>query len=600
MDRTPAKLACVLAVAALLFPGMVGALDDGGRQDPLVTDQRTVLERMREVEKRLIEMARDLEQSDPIRAGQLMNAVTAARKEFIVDDMGVAVRMLEEERYGEAEEVQQEVLNNLRTLLDALSVQQWRTELARLEEHLRILDDLIGRQQHAAEDGAGRGDLEEARREQQGILRDTEALLSQMQDGRTGRSGPGSENVGKARDPMARAVGSLEKGDRTEAAGRQREALNALEAARQELRDAMADLKRARQRELLARLEKMFREMLASQHVILADTVDADRALAGLADIDREQKMQVHALAVRERELLSVAHEAKVLLEEDGTSVALPSAVDALKAHIERAAGRLDKLDVGKVTQAIERDVEDTLKALIAALRATRDRRANDPQDAARQQREGRKGMPSLVSVLQELKVLRALQGMLNQRTERLDAWREAGELPQELEGLRQGQARLREMAMALLDTAPLSEVVQRMANVEDLLARGSTGRETQARQGEIVGLLDVLIAAVEGLQRSGGAGAQAAGKEGEGRQPAPPAGNRFSVRPADRSTLPGGEWQHEASVTEPGPDEHWLAVLPPAEREKVVQAFQDGLVPLRYRVLLEQYSVRLADEPAP
>lgn len=152
--------------------------------------------------------------------------------------------------------------------------------------------------------------------------------------------------------------------------------------------------------------------------------------------------------------------------------------------------------------------------------------------------------------------------------------------------------------------TQMLNELVQRnedgIAEVVDLmnysgrrLRLGTSGDDVQPQQKRIIELLDRLIQEAEqaeqSSQNSGGGG----GGGGSGNQ-----GGRSPSNPMQDSSLPGGSGS-EGSLREARratPGEAWGA-MPPAERERILQALKDSFPP-RYRQLVEQYYEELAKKP--
>jgi hypothetical protein len=105
------------------------------------------------------------------------------------------------------------------------------------------------------------------------------------------------------------------------------------------------------------------------------------------------------------------------LLREDGTAVALPEAVDQMRADMQQVADRLAQAKVGQVTQSIELDIIASLEEIIEALK-----KAQKDQEKKRQlpnpPQMGECDSP-LVDKLAELKMIRALQMRINNRTQR-------------------------------------------------------------------------------------------------------------------------------------------------------------------------------------
>src|SRR5690606_30033264 len=120
----------------------------------------------------------------------------------------------------------------------------------------------------------------------------------------------------------------------------------------------------------------------------------------------------------QEAELVLEATKALTLLREEGTAVAFPEAVEQMREDMQLVVGRLERVDVGELTQAIELDIIDALKEMIEALQKEMEK--NDQQPPPGEQPPGQPQDPALVETLAELKMLRSLQLRVNGRTQRL------------------------------------------------------------------------------------------------------------------------------------------------------------------------------------
>jgi hypothetical protein len=119
----------------------------------------------------------------------------------------------------------------------------------------------------------------------------------------------------------------------------------------------------------------------------------------------------------KEAEIVSEADRALNLLREEGSAVAFPEAVGAMREDMEQTVGRLAESKVGEITQRIEQDVIAALEEMIAALKkAQKDLADKKPQPG---QGGGEPTDPPLVDKIAELKVIRALQLRVNDRTRR-------------------------------------------------------------------------------------------------------------------------------------------------------------------------------------
>lgn len=138
-----------------------------------------------------------------------------------------------------------------------------------------------------------------------------------------------------------------------------------------------------------------------------------------------------------------------------------------------------------------------------------------------------------------------------------------------------------------------IGEVVDLMNFCGRRLDATDTGQKVIDRQARIVELLDELIEQAEQQESSSSSSSGGGGGGSDGK------GGPSPANPMQQSTLPGG-----AGTTGDGtgnnkranPAEAWGS-MPPAEREKILQALRDSF-PSRYRRLVEQYYADLAKEP--
>lgn len=272
------------------------------------------------------------------------------------------------------------------------------------------------------------GQSEPGQRGQQGHQQEQEGQPGQegqSQQGQPSPSEPGkkadSQNPARVRLDAARkrmdaAQKRLEEAKRADAVKEQEEAIRELEEAKAELEAILRQLREEEIERMLARLESRFRHMLDLQREVYEGT----QRLDGVPAAERTPSHTIDAgrLASREAEILSEADRARLLLQEDGTAVAFPEAVDQMRADMAQIHQRLTAADVGKMTQAVEEDVIAALEEMIEALvRAQKEMQNQEQQPPPDQQ--GQPQDEPLVDSLAELKMIRALQVRVNRRTDR-------------------------------------------------------------------------------------------------------------------------------------------------------------------------------------
>src|SRR5207302_4876270 len=132
---------------------------------------------------------------------------------------------------------------------------------------------------------------------------------------------------------------------------------------------------------LQARCEKM----LAMQTLVLSGTEGIFKVVEAVADKQptRQNKLDSLKLSDNEKDIVIEANKAIEMLEAEGSAVAFPEVFQQVRQDMMHVQRRLEITDVGVVTQAIEKDIIETLKEMIEALKK------------ARQEMEAQKSPPS-------------------------------------------------------------------------------------------------------------------------------------------------------------------------------------------------------------
>ncbi len=259
------------------------------------------------------------------------------------------------------------------------------------------------------------------------------------------RQTPGRDELEKARRDMERAIDKLKKKQRHDASDAQDDALANLQKAKEKLEEILRQLREEERERFLAMLEARFQRMLALQLIVYDGTIKLDKTPDG----DRSGRHSTRSLqlARQEDEIALEASKAIMLLREEGTAIAFPEAVEQMRDDMRIVVSRLERTDVGELTQAIEREIIDALEEMIDSLQKeiekNKDKKKDEPPS-----KEGQPQDPALVDQLAELKMLRTLQMRINHRTKRLGRLVE-GEQAQEqdiigqLQNLADRQARI-------------------------------------------------------------------------------------------------------------------------------------------------------------
>jgi hypothetical protein len=172
---------------------------------------------------------------------------------------------------------------------------------------------------------------------------------------------------------------------------------------------------------LLAALQARCEKMLAMQIQVLAGTeqVFAKIQLHKDKQADNFDKRDSLKLSDDEKEIVVEATKAIEMLEAEGSAVAFPEVFKQVREDMKHVQRRLGVVDTGVVTQAIERDIIDTLKEMIEALKKARQeldkgKKPPPPGQSKQQPQQDQK----LLDQIAELKMIRSMQKRVNTRTE--------------------------------------------------------------------------------------------------------------------------------------------------------------------------------------
>ncbi len=225
---------------------------------------------------------------------------------------------------------------------------------------------------------------------------------------------PGREEVENALDKMKKAIEDLKKKNRDNAARDQDQAIAELEKAKAKLEEILRQLREEEQKIMLAALEARFRKMLQMQ-------VTIRKSSQQIAQIEPDKRLPRHRarsiqLARDEQDIVQEANKALILLREEGSSVAFPEAVQAIREDMQTTTKRLNEFQVDELTIAIEDDIIEALEEMVEALRKEMEKLEEGEKQ---KQQQGEPQDPALVDLIAELKLLRSLQIRINRRTER-------------------------------------------------------------------------------------------------------------------------------------------------------------------------------------
>ncbi len=228
---------------------------------------------------------------------------------------------------------------------------------------------------------------------------------------------PGREDLEEARQEMEKAIEELkEKKDRNKASKHQDEAIRQLLEAKEKLEEILRQLREEEKSLTLASLESRFRKMLSMQLLVYQETVRLEKEGE---DKDANLIARGKQLATSEEEIVQEVDKALVVLREEGSSVAFPEAVEAIREDTASIVQLLDQGKAGELTQTLEQAVIEAIEEMVDALQKEMEKKKDEEQQQGEQQ-QGQPQDKPLVDALSELKMLRSLQLRINRRTRQL------------------------------------------------------------------------------------------------------------------------------------------------------------------------------------
>jgi hypothetical protein len=251
---------------------------------------------------------------------------------------------------------------------------------------------------------------------QEGQPQEGQPQEGQPQEGQSQQT-PGREELERAKRDMERAIEKLKKNQRNAASDAQDDALANLQKAKEKLEEILKQLREEERERFLAMLEARFQQMLAMQIKVYDGTRSIDKTAA--ADRSGQHSTRSLQLARNEEEIAIEATKALTLLRDEGSAIAFPEAVEQMRDDMRIVITRLERTEVGELTQSIEKEIIDALEEMIDALQKemekSKDKKKEEQGKDSQQQQD-----QELVDQLAELKMLRTLQLRINHRTKRL------------------------------------------------------------------------------------------------------------------------------------------------------------------------------------
>ena len=276
-----------------------------------------------------------------------------------VNDQKLAEQKLGEGKGKPAAESESEAIDKMQKALNGLEEERNRIAGIDPEDLGKLTED----QKETAQETAK---LSEEIEKSNGSEGDSDQQQDPLKEGQEAAQNA----IDSANEKMNSAAGQLAEGNPGQAAQQQKEAIEDLNRAKEEIDKQLEELQQQEKMEALVQLEQMFTEMLEKQKegsakvlVLEAKRQDQDGRLK------RADRIELRSVEILERKLSEKSDEAVTLLNDEGSSVVVRNVVEGMKNDLVAIADRVDDNETGAFVQRSQKEVELTLQELIDAVK---------------------------------------------------------------------------------------------------------------------------------------------------------------------------------------------------------------------------------------
>lgn len=396
----------------------------------LADRQGNVSRGLQGLQEQMNEMAKKIEESDPLAAAALRDAADESRKQGTAAKMGETADRLAKNQMGEARAGQEQARQELKELVDSIQNRRER-ELARLvkelknaEAELKALKDRQTQNLKKTEaarknqDAKQRADeLKKLAKEQEEIQKELNKQLKKLAK----LNAEGAAQAGsRASAKMSKAKADLDQDQGEQAGQDQEEALADLEDAEEQVAQARKDLEEQLAMEQLAKMGDELKSLAERQGKMVED----------ITNYETLRTKREGSLTVAQRTGVRNLGRVQEGLKDESASLAeklegAPVFALTLKRAgqaMDDAAQRLLTLKTDEETQRAARAAARRFEQLINALKP--DKPKNGGQGQGGGDGQGGGGGGDGIPPAAQVKMLKALQEEINDRTEFFDELR--------------------------------------------------------------------------------------------------------------------------------------------------------------------------------
>ncbi len=383
-----------------------------------------------EVRQGMQQAAAEIEQSDPLFAQTVADALVRAAELAVSGQMRSAGGSIQRNQIGQAIRQQEKILQDLQEILDILAnrreheltrlIKQLReaeadlAEMARREEGLR---KQIDEAENLPDQQQRRSELERLGRQQEQLQQEAERMARRLE---RLLAESAAQTTSQAAEKMHQAGQSARQGQGRGAAKQAQAAKQDLDEARRQVAQRRRQAEAELAMEQMAQLQETLQGMHGQQSQMLRETVRLDRLFQDQGQLTRAQAASLHALA-RGQSLLQ--SETVALTEKLVGAEVFNLALSGAASEMGRAAALLDRRRTGAATQQAEQNALRRLDQLLEALEPVPPEGSPDESGEGGSGGAGKQGAPpgNALQTLAELKLLKLLQQEVNARTQALE-----------------------------------------------------------------------------------------------------------------------------------------------------------------------------------
>ena len=326
-----------------------------------------------------------------------------------IDDQKIAEKKLGEGKGKLAADAESKAIDNMQKALNDLEKE--RNRVAGIDP-----EDLEGLKEGQKETADKAAQLSQNIDEENKSDEDSNQQKDPLKEGQE----KAQDAIDSAKEKMDSASGQLAQGKPGQAAQQQKDAIEDLNRARDEIDKQLDELQQQEKMEALVQLEQMFSEMLEKQRQGSSKVLvlDEKRKIQD-GRLKRADRIELRSVEILERKLSEKSEEAVNLLNDEGSSVVVRNVVEGMQNDLLAIADMVDGNETGVFVQRSQKEVELTLQELIDAVKIAQkmEEQKQDQQNQQQNQQNQQNQQQNLLPPSAELKLLRLTQLRINRRT---------------------------------------------------------------------------------------------------------------------------------------------------------------------------------------